>query len=107
MKQLFYIITFLAFSLSLSAQQSVSPPALEANVYQNAMNQIEVNMTVTDVSDALVTANLYSITGRQLDSQSIQSGNAYFERNSLLGNGLYIITIEAEGQFKSYKVTIK
>jgi len=79
---------------------------VSANVFQNTQGKIEVNMS-NNPDNAVTTANLFSITGRQLDSQSIENGKAYFESNNLLGRGLYIITLESEGQFTSYKVTVE
>ena len=82
-------------------------PIDDAKVYENTANQIEVNLPKNGVNSTTTLANLYTITGRQLDSQTIKDGKAYFERESLLGRGLYIVTLESAGQLKSYKVTIK
>lgn len=81
--------------------------ALNARVFQNATNQIEVNLTTNQSSNQSVVSNVYSITGRQLGSQPLTDGVAVFETSILLGNGLYIITLESEGHLKSYKVIVE
>lgn len=80
---------------------------LEARVFQNSLNQIELSLTHNSSTIHMIEANLYSITGRQLGSQTLVNGKALFETSNLLGKGLYIITLESEGQLKSYKVTVE
>ncbi len=111
MKRIFYItILLLGLSLSTSAQELVKPQTLhsieDAKVYVDAADYINVIVESYNPSDDII-ASLHTVTGRKLDSQVLFQGQAIFPSESLIGSGLYIVTLRSGPSVQSHKISIK
>jgi hypothetical protein len=107
MKKVFYI-TLILLGLSLSGYaQDISYTSIEdAKVYADASEQINVIVGSYNPSDDII-ATLHTVTGRKLDSQVLWQGQAIFPSESLIGSGLYIVTLRSGPTVKSHKISIK
>ena len=78
----------------------------DAKVYVDAAQQINVIVDTYNPSDDII-ATLHTVTGRKLDSQVLFQGQAIFPTESLIGSGLYIVTLRSGPSVQSHKISVK
>jgi hypothetical protein len=87
---------------------STSSFSLEPNFSARVINPVTSNLLyeIKTNSPKNLSVNLYSVLGEKVFSEniSVEKYNQFSSNVSNLTNGIYILTFEGEGIFKSYRI---